>query len=124
LRGYDYGVIEHAHIARTKDAGQVAHGEILKAPRTGNKHSRRITRTRGAQGDQVGREIEIEEVDAHRGPLPRLESVRRRGHCVAQVEWYVEAHRLGRGRRRELLRLPVSCDRRLHDVRRISWRLS
>ena len=71
LRRNDLGVVEHQHVARAQQARQVANGEVLEGalPRH-DQHPRRIARPRRAQGNAFGRQLEIEEVDSHGGPLP------------------------------------------------------
>jgi hypothetical protein len=49
------GIVEHQHIARAQQRGQVAHAQIgQRGPSRHMEHPRRIARTRGAQGNGLG----------------------------------------------------------------------
>ena len=67
LRRDHAGIVEHQHIARAQQAGQIAHVMILERliRPAHHQHPRGITRGRRAQGDALCREVEIEEVYAH-----------------------------------------------------------
>ena len=63
-------VVEHQHVARTQELRQIGDGAVRKRPLARhNQHARRIARARRAQRDKLGREVEIEQVDAHGGGL-------------------------------------------------------
>ena len=67
LGGNDARVVEHQHIARAQQAGQIADVMIEQRPGAARhqQQPRRIARPRGAQGDVFRRKVEIEQVNAH-----------------------------------------------------------
>ena len=65
LGGDDAGVVEHQHVAAPQQRRQIEDGLVGDASPVDQQQPRRIARARGPQRDPVGRELEIEKVDAH-----------------------------------------------------------
>jgi hypothetical protein len=67
LGGNDFGVVEHQHVAGVEQRRQVEHRPVGDGRAANGQQPRRIARARWAQRDTLGRKLEIELVDAHRG---------------------------------------------------------
>ena len=66
--GNDARIIDDEDIARPKHVRQISDRAILESllgSRAHDEHARRIARRRGPQRNAFGRQIEIEEIDAH-----------------------------------------------------------
>ena len=58
-------VVEHQAIARAQQRREVAHAAVRYRAAIDDEHARRVTRTRRAERDALGRQVKIEGVDAH-----------------------------------------------------------
>ena len=59
------GVVEDQQVAPAQQAGQVAHAAIVQTLWCHIEQPRRIPRRDGPLGDEVLRQLEVEEIDAH-----------------------------------------------------------
>ncbi len=65
-RRNDAGVVEHQHIARLQQVGQVGNAAVFRAiGAVQHQHPCGIARHDGAQRDAFGRQLEIEQIYAH-----------------------------------------------------------
>jgi hypothetical protein len=67
-------IVEHQHVARPQQCGQIAHATVAKAMFVNDEHPRRIARFGGPERDPIGRQVEIEKIDAHVVPGEMAES--------------------------------------------------
>ena len=61
------GVVEHQQVARAKQRRQIAHTAILERLRSDHQQAGGISRPHRILRDQLRREDEIEQIDAHGG---------------------------------------------------------
>ena len=73
------GVVQHHHVARPEEAGQVADGMIAQTL-THLEQARTIPRRHGPAGDHLARQVEIEIRDFHRRSEHRQSRYRRSGY--------------------------------------------
>ena len=71
-RGDDARVVDDQRVARLQQPRQVEHMRVVEpAVRRDDQHPRRVARARRRQRDALGRQIEVEQIDAHRNPFSR-----------------------------------------------------
>ena len=65
LGGDDARVVEHQHVAGAQQVGEVGDAAVAQPLALDDQHARRVARARGAEGDAVGGQVEVEQVDLH-----------------------------------------------------------
>ncbi len=59
------GVVEHQQIARAQQLGQIPHAAVLECPLADDQQAGGIARPRRMLRDQLLRQVEVEQIDAH-----------------------------------------------------------